>query len=660
LVDFRPLWFDRNDRDTMLQDIGDKLKGTGQSGGKGHRWIWYSILAALILVFALWGPYTLNLSFGQASYAAKVNGEEISAEQINREWQEQLPGLIQAHGGELADLQREILQQQLLDGAVRGLAITQYAKKLGYGVSRARLSQAIQDEEAFKIDGKYNAQAAQARLAAAGMTEQRYVDERRKDLLTNQLLGSVGVSNFFTAAEGKRILSLLDEERELRYVVLQPQDFEGREPVAQDAIESWYQAHTDQFTVPEAVKLAYAELSVADVAAAVKVTDQQLRARYEQDKATYQRPETRRASHILIAVNDPSEDEGARDKAEGLYAQIKAGADFARLARENSADTGSAANGGDLGWAGREVYVKEFADKLFSMKKEGEVGEPVKTEFGYHIIRLDGIRASEGRSFEDVRAELTAALRNEETAKLFGDRQDELQERLEAGGTTLDELVKELGMRRGEVPRFERGNGGLPLGSDPELNREVFSDTSLTQRRVAGPLPLGEDRMVVFQVLDHMPASTRPLDQVRAEVVAGIRRELGIEAAHAAAEAALADLAAGKSFGQVAARLKGKVQGPLFAGRGSPDVPAALRDALFAADRPEPGKPVRQVINTGDGVALFEATGWRTQALSDNPQLIQLRTDRELRRYTRRDIEAYMDDVVSSAKVRTNPQVFQQ
>jgi peptidyl-prolyl cis-trans isomerase D len=643
----------------MLQNIGDKLKGTGATGGKGHRWVWYLILGALILVFALWGPYSLNMSFGQATWAAKVNGEEIPIQEVNRAWQQQLPSLMQAFGGQLPDLQRELYQQQLLDSAVRGLAITQYARKKGYGVTDEQLSQAFQNEEAFQVDGKFNLQAARARLATAGLSEQEYVTELRNDLLVRQLRVAVGASNFFTSAEGKRILALLDEQRELRYVVLQPQDFEGKEPVTAEAIDAYYQAHPDEFAVPEAVQLAYGELLLSNVADEVKITEDELHARYERDKAIYERPETRRASHILIAVNDPSEDAGALAKAEGLYAQIKGGADFAKLARENSDDSGSASKGGDLGWAGRDVYEKEFADKLFSMK-EGEVSEPVKTEFGYHIIRLDGIRPSEGRSFEDVRAELTAALRNEKTATLFGDRQDQLQERMEQGGTSLDELVKEFGLRRGEVERFERGAGGLPLGSDPELNREVFSDTSLTQRRVGGPVPLGEDRLVVFQVQDHTPASTKPLEDVRAQIVADIKRQRGADAAFAAAEAAVADLDKGTSFKQVAARLKGKAQGPLFVGRDSTDVPLEVRDALFDAVRPGPGNTPRQVVKLGDGVALFEATDWRTQPLSDNPQINQIRSDREMQRYARRDIDAYMDDVVSAAKVRQNPDAFQQ
>jgi peptidyl-prolyl cis-trans isomerase D len=645
----------------MLQNIGDKLKGTGADGKHGSRWVWYTIIGALAVVFIMWGPYSMfELTSTNSGYAAKVNGEEISTDEINRMWQKQQPRLLQAFGGELAELQREIYQQRLLDAAVRGLAVSQYATRLGYGVSEAQLKRAFQSEEAFKVDGKFNLQAARARLIEEGVSEEGYLTELRRDQLTNQLLGSIGISGFFTPAEARRILALLDEEREVRFVLLQPQEFAGSAPVAPEAIETWYKAHPEQFAVAESVQLAYAELSLADVAAGIKVTDEQLRARYEQDKATYVTPETRRARHILIAMDAPADDAKAKAQAQDLYQQLQGGADFAKLAQQFSKDPSSASKGGDLDWAGREVYVKEFSDKLFSMK-QGETSEPVKTQYGYHIIRLEGIRASTGRAFEEVRAELTALVRNELAAAQFGNTQDRLQERLETGDAKLDDLVKEFNMRRGEVARFERGAGGLPLGSDADLNRDVFSDASLTQRRIEGPLPLGEERMVIFQVLAHSPASTKPLEQVRADVIKAITRERGAEAAYAAATAAVADLDKGVGFAQVAAKLKVKTEGPRFVSRGSPDLPVEVRDALFAAARPEPGKPIRKALKLDDGgAALFESTRTQVQTVLNNPQLVDIRSRRELDRYTRRDIEAYLADVVDAAKIRKNPQAFQQ
>ncbi len=330
------------------------------------------------------------------------------------------------------------------------------------------------------------------------MTERAYENDLRRSLLVNQLLGSLGVSDFFTPAELKRLLALLDEERELRYVMLQPQDFAGAAPVENAEIEAWYKEHGKDYMQPEFVQLAYADLSLADIAASVHVTDEQLHERYERDKATYVQPETRRASHILIAVDGTTDDAKAAALAKDIHAKLKAGGDFAALAKQYSKDTASAAKGGDLDWAGRDVYVKEFSDKLFAMK-QGEISEPVKTQFGYHIIRMDGVRAESGRSFDAVRAELAAGMRNELAAAQFGNRQDQLQERLDRGGATLDKLVQEFGMHRGEVARFERGAGGLPLGSDAELNQAVFSDAVVAQGRVGGPVQIGEDRITIFQ-----------------------------------------------------------------------------------------------------------------------------------------------------------------
>jgi peptidyl-prolyl cis-trans isomerase D len=633
----------------MLQDIRDKMQG--------HRWLTYLLLGALALVFAAWGASGfVGDGIGPPDYAAKVNGEKISRTHINELWQQQQPRLAQLTGGNPTEEQRADFQQRLLDDEIRALAVTQHAHKLGYRVSTEQLRRAFRSEPSFQVDGKFSIDEARSRLALAGMTEKAYYDDLRRSLLVNQLLGSMGVADFFTEPELKRLLTLLDEEREVRYVMLEPDGFAGAPPDAV-AIEAYYNAHGDDFMRPESVHLAYAELSLADVAAAVQVTEEQLRARYERDKAIYVTPENRRASHILITVDDATDDAQALALAKDVYARAKAGGDFAALAKQYSKDTASAAKGGDLDWAGPEVYAKEFSDKLFSMK-QGEISEPVKTQFGYHIIRLDGIRPESGRSFEQVRAELAATLRNELAAGHFGTQQDELQEKLERPGSSLEQLAKEFGMRQGEVQQFERGSGGLPLGSDADLNKAVFSETAL-QGRVGGPVQLGEDRITIFQVLKHRPAERKPLEEVRAEIVATLRREQGEKAALAAAEAAIAKLAAGESFDKVAVSLRAKATPARFVSRGSPDLPVEVRDAVFAAVRPTKEQPLRQAFKVeGAGVALIEVTASRVQPLSDNPQLQKLRSERELQKYARRNADSYVAEILKKARVRRNPQAF--
>ena len=647
----------------MLQNIGDKLKGGSESGqGKGgHRWLAYALFGALILVFVAWGPYAaVDLSFNQSSYAVKVNGEKISTAEVNETWQQRLPQLLERAGGTLSEEQRRVEQDRLLESAVGTLAAMQHARKLGFRVSDSQIKSAFEQEPAFQIDGKFSSRAALARLAQAGFTPQAYEADLRRTLLTQQLDGTIASTDFLTPAESKRLLALLDEEREVRFALLQPDAFAGSAPVEPQAIEAWYKAHQSEYTVPESVRLDYAELAQPDVAAGITVTDEQLKQRYEQEKARFVQPETRHARHILIAVDGATNDAKASAQAQDLYKQLQGGADFAALAKQYSKDSVSAEQGGDLGWAAQDTYDKEFGEKLFAMK-DGEVSAPVKTQYGYQIIKLEGIRPASGRSLDDVRAELTTTLRNEQAAKEFTRREDQLQERLERGGSNLDQLVREFGLQRGTVDQFVRGAGGLPLGSDAELNRLVFSDASLSQRRVGGPVQLGEDRITIFQVQEHREAKLKPLDEVKDSVVAAVKRERGSAAALAAAEAAAARLKAGESFDQVLASLKLKADPAHFVSRSTPDLPVQVRDATFAGPRPEPGKPHAQAVKIeGGAVALLAVTGSRVQALSDNPQIEQLRTQRELQRYSQRDIDAYLADVIARAKVSKNPNAFQQ
>ncbi len=645
----------------MLQNIGDKLKGQGEGNGRTGRWFWYLIIGALGLVFAAWGPYTVvDLSFGQSGYAVKVNGEEVPAEEVIDLWQRQLPQLMDAYGGDLSDPVRTELQNELLTVQVRELATTQHARDVGFAVSDAEAARAFREEEAFQIDGVFNVTEARIRLANAGISEQAYLRDLKRRLLTNKALGVIGVSDFLTPTESRRLLALLDEERQIRYLLLEPQRYAGDAPVEPAAIEAWYQENQDQFAVPESVRLAYAEMDLSDISGTVVVTEEELRARYEQDKAQYVQPEARHARHILFTVDDPAQDAERAEAARAVYQQIQDGGDFAALAREHSGDSASAASGGDLGFASRDTYVDAFADTLFSMQP-GEVSEPVKTEFGYHIIKLEGIRPESGRSFEDVRAELNVQLRNEKSINRFNNEQDRLQERLESGNASLDALVREFNLRRGVVENFERGAGGLPLGSDAALNREVFSEELVTHRRIGGPVQLSEDRITIFQVEEHRPASTRPLEEVREEVVTALIRERGAEAALQAATEALQQLEQGRSFAQVATSLKAEAEPARYVARGAPDLPVELTEALFAAPRPAEGAPVRQTLRLEDGtVALFEATDARVGTQLDVPQLVSLRTQRELQRYTRRDIDAYITGLVDDAKVRLNPQVFTQ
>ena len=635
----------------MLQDIGDKLQA--------HKWLSYSVMGVLALIFAVWGAYGLvEFTRSGGTNAAVVDGYEIKADEVARAWQQQQPQYARLFGGEIPPAQRDLLKDQLLDGFVRQAAVVQRTQRLGLRVTRAQIQDAWRSEPAFQEDGKFDPRVAYARLAGAGVTPQQYEAEKKRSLLTNQLGEAIVATEFLTPSEAKRLFTLEGEERELRYLVLTPEKFAAGPAFDAAAIEAAYQADQAQYMLPESARLEYAELSLADVAAQTTVGEDQLRERYEMDKDRYVDPERRQARHILIAVEAGADDAAAKAQAEALYARARAGEDFAKLARENSKDQGSAAQGGDLGMADRSVYVAPFADALFSLASVGAISAPVKTQFGWHVIKLEAIQAGHSKSFAEVRGELDAELRQQVAAEEFGNRQEQLQQRIERGAGDLDSLVQAFGLRRGEVADFTRGDGGAPVGNDPNLNADVFSEAS-KQGKIGGPVALGEDRLVVFKVLETRPSQLRPLAEVRDQVVAKLTRERGVAEARKAAEAALARLEAGEDLGKIAGSLKLAAMPARFVGRGDSESPPEVREATFQRARPEPGKPLRRLVELREGTAVVEVSASRTPPVDDVTPMRQQVAQRELARRGNGYVEAYLGELMRVAKVKKHPEVLE-
>jgi peptidyl-prolyl cis-trans isomerase D len=630
----------------MLQKIRDHLQGV-------VAWI---ILGILALVFAAWGATGMvDVGFGAPTFAAKANGARITAEEANRAWQDRQLQLAQFGATEFTDEQRTALQAEVLEGLVAARLVTDRTRELGYRVTDSQLLLALKQIPAFQVDGEYNAQVAKALLAQRGIAPEDFDTDLRRSLVAQQLQDAIRVSDFVTPRELERIVALEDEQREVRHVVRSIDEFAPAR-IEESAVEAYYQANAARFRTTESVRLAYGELRLEQAAAAVQVAEQDLRALYDENRERYVEPEKRRARHILIQVKSPQEDAAALARANEVLGKIRAGGDFAALAREVSEDTGSAAQGGDLGWAEKSFFVGPFSDALFAMT-EGEVRGPVKTQFGYHLIRLDGVQPGAARSYEEARADLEAEARSNAAADLFGERGELAAARIEAGTADLGALAAELGLATGEVAEFVRGAGGGELGATAELQEVVFGDAVLNQGRVGGPVPLGEDRWVVVKVIEHRKPEPKPLAAVRDEIVAELRREQGLSAARARAEADLARLAVGEPFDAVTRGAK--VEGPAFIGRNDPAAPAPLRVAAFEAKRPASGAVTHFLATLPDGVAVAELLRVRADAALLTPEQREERARTVGARAGFADLSAYVEELRRTADVETNVKAFQ-
>jgi peptidyl-prolyl cis-trans isomerase D len=635
----------------MLQRIGDALKGS-----KSHRWLAYAVIVPLSLVFVAWGAYGIvNLSVGGSNYAAEANGTKISLEEARNAWLRQQSLWQQRLGS--ADIPPELrtrLQDQVLESMIRSALLTERTHDLGYRVGHDALREAVHEEQAFQVDGQYSPEAAKAALAQAGMSLEAYEQQLRTEVQRMQLEGGIQASDFLTAPELARLADLEDQEREVRYLVLPADRYQTAVKIDDAVVQAYYKANQAQYMTPESAHLQYAELRLDALAAQQSVSDADLRAAYEKDKSRLEVPEKRHARHILITGKD---DAAALAQAQQVLTLAKSGKDFGELAKQYSQDPGSAQNGGDLGWADRASFVKPFADALYGMQV-GEIKGPVKTQFGYHIIRLDEIQPGKAKSLEEARPELEAEVRRNRATDRFGEIQEQLQGKLGDPGADLAALARQYGLQQGDVPQFAKGAGAAPLGPAPQLQELLFGDPALAAGKLGGPVLLGDDRLVIVKLLEHRKPEPQPLAEVRDSIVATLTKEQEAQAVLAAAQGARNQLAGGASFDSVAQQLKVSADPAHFIGRHDPSVPAQVREAAFALPRPAAGKPEFRALALNDGAAVLAVSSVRTAASHD----AKAQTDRALQETHRlgtAEALAYVEQVRRTADVRKNPKAFE-
>ncbi len=630
----------------MLQRIRDGLQG--------QKWLAWLILGAIGATFVFWGGSgSLDFTGVSNTVAAEVDGEEIPAEDAMRAWSDTQQRFSRQFGTEVPEEQRAAIQNSILDNLVLRKVLELRLDELNYRVSEDAVFAEWRSIPQFQTDGKYDPSKVVIALQEINSTEREFFRDTHERIRNNQLQQGIGASYFLTRGEQQRLFNLENEEREIQYLQLPAEKYVGDEPIDEAAIKAYHEKNSDQFMSAEYVALEYAELRLEQLAAQVVPTDADLQKAYEENRAMYVREESRRARHIVIGINEGEDEAAALQRAEAVVAEARAGKDFAELARKYSTDA-TKEQGGDIGFVTREEGP--VSDALFTMKV-GDVSAPVKSQYGYHILKLEEIQPTEERPFAEVRAELDSQYRQDKAAELFGERQDQITEMLEKGVTDLDQVAKELGLIRGSVPQFLRGGGGEPLGSSPDLQAEVFSDATLNQGKIAGPVGLGEDRLVLVKVTSHHKAAVKPLAEVRDEIVALLREERGVAAAKAAADAALKRIEGGEKMDEVAASLGITAEAARFVSRGDPSIPDALRTAVFEAPRPTE-KPVVRQTTLDDGAAIFVLTRTRVTDISANPQLVEQQNQLLLRRAAEGDIAAYLAEARRKAKVVKNPRVF--
>lgn len=631
----------------MLQTIRDKITG----------WVAGIFLGAITIVFVFWG---IDFQSNSAAFAAKVDGERIPVETVRRAWQQRQSQLQQMLRDELPPEMAKSQQTALLDQYIQQTLLTKRANELGYKVSDAALAKRVMEIPQFQVDGKFSADRYAALLRSNGLTEARFEADLQTELMVEQLQTGVVDSSFALPYELERRYALEKQQREVDYALVAATDFLPTVTVTDEQVQKYYEQNGNQFLTTETVDLQYLEITRAQAENAVAVTEQALKDYYEQIKDRFQTTERRQGRHILITATEGLDDAAAQKKAQELTDKAKAGADFAQLAQQNSKDPGSAQQGGDLGLAERGMFVGPFEDALFSMQI-GEIRGPVKTQFGYHVLKLEKIEAGHQQTFEEARAEVEAEFRKDKAQSGFYDQSQKLGDAAFAALTELESVAKSMNLPLREVKGFTREGGG-EFGADPEVVKAAFSDDVLERRQNSPVVAVGDDKAVVLRVAAHKPAEPRPLAEVRGEIENRLRSQAARDAAAAKGSEAVARLQKGETWEAVVASGL-KPVGKRFVTRDDSIAPPAVLRAAFSASKSQISaeKPYVQGVTTDDGnYAVLAVTQVRSGEVTTEPEAQRTaRKSQTERLLGNEELTAYVEEAERKADIVRNEKVFE-
>jgi peptidyl-prolyl cis-trans isomerase D len=637
----------------MLLEIRERAQG----------WIAYAIIILISIPFALWGIQSY-LGGGGEQVVAEVNGNKITDRQFSRNVQrarmELRERLGDAYDPELFGGQR--LRQQILDSMISDVVLLDASRSMGLRVSDQAVRAAILGEPAFQRDGTFDNDAYKRVLQLQGLTPAAYEEQLRTRLLATQLPRAVSDTEFVTAATVNEAARLLEQQREIAYVSISASELAPEAPPSDEEIQAFYDENQALFQTPEQVRIAYLLLD-ADVLAArtgdgAEADDEDaLRQLYEERIDEFTEPEQRAMRHILIAVAADAADAeaaAAKERLAALRERILAGDDFADVAEEVSDDPGSAADGGDLGLVGRGLMDPLFEQAAFALD-QGELSEPIRTPFGYHLIEVTEIRGGEPRPFEEVRDELAQQADSGRGEALYFDVAERLATLAYESPDSLIPAAETLDMQIQTSDWIDR-SGGEGVLANPKVIGAAFSEDVLTLGNNSELIEPERDvlQAIVLRVDDHRPPATRPLEEVREDIVSLIRERKAAEAALAASEDMVRRLREGAALEDVAGEYSVETSGLI--GRNAPDVPPRVLELAFTLPRPAEDASSYASGAGGAGAVVVAVS----RVVDGNPVALEPeRLESEARLLAdaraRQAFEALRTDLESRAKIERAP-----
>ncbi|WP_346992853.1 SurA N-terminal domain-containing protein [Alteromonas gracilis] len=493
-----------------------------------------AIIALIVLSFVFAGVGSYLTSSGTTAVAT-VNGEEISAQELERAYQNQRAQMESQYGESIAQLfsSEQYLadfRKNVLDRLIAEKLIQQQAAEMGLRVSDEQIRETIVQMPEFQFGGQFDNERFQAILRQNGFQVADFRDYLRIQMTQNQLTAALTNSSFALDGEVEQANALQRQTRNAKYAMVNADAFADTVEVTEADVEAFYNNNIASFDTEEQVKLAYVKLSAEDLKSRVSVDEDAVRTYYDNNINSYGKEEERRVSHILIEAGDDAD--AARQKAQSLKAELDNGADFAALAEANSDDTFSAENGGDLDFITPEMMDPAFDEAAFGLESVGDISDVVETDFGFHIVKLTDLREAQVKAFDEVASEIRDALLYDAAMEKYFELQNTMAEIAFEVPDTLEDVASAVDLPVQESVLFSRNTAPVDL-SAPALLDAAFSAELVEEGLNSDIIELDEENIVVVRVVEHLPQRTQSLDEVREGIEASVKAEKAREAAEA-------------------------------------------------------------------------------------------------------------------------------
>ena len=627
--------------DPVLQFIRDNATG----------WIAWGIVILISIPFALWGIHQYVTPESSVAVAT-VDDTEIGYYEFQRIYARQRQQLQSLLGAGVINADEEVrLRREVLDGMIDSEVVVSSGVAAGMRVGDEQLANTIQRQEIFRSDGGFSQNVYESWLRSQGYSPGGFEEDLRRSLLEQQVMLGISGSGFVTTNGLRDAARVRLQRRSFSLLAVPAADFDGPEPTESE-VAAHFERRRSDYRAPERVRLRYLEISMDEIAAGIKVDDEELRAVFEAERERFVTPEKREVSHILISVpSDAGTDAGeqARARLAALKGRIEVGESFADLAREHSEDPGSAPSGGELGFIERGIMVPEFEAAAFALAP-GQLSDPVRSSYGWHLIKVTSVQESRGATFEEVRDQVLAQYQAREAERIYVERVETLANVTYEHPESLEAGARELGLpilETGPVTRTGRSDG--PIGSQPAVVAAAFSSDVLDDGNNSEPIEFEPGRIVVVRAFDHESSRALVLDEARSDVVAALRAEARHASVIERGRKLLADLRNGRAPEEVATASGLEWSRFENVDRTESALSVRLLEAAFRMPRPGGGAPRFDgvVDDAGDFVivALSRVDDGDVSAMSDDE-----------RRSLQRVLEADFGRSVLDAFVRSRRQ----